>query len=299
MELRHLRYFVAVAEELSFTRASARLHIGQPPLSQQIQALEREIGAQLLDRSRRRVQLTEAGRLFLHEAYNILAQSQGAAEIARRASRGEVGQLRLGFTSSTPFTSLFTRAIKLYRTTYPHVTLQFQVTSTMRQIAAIDAGTLDIGFIRPPEAPIPDTIRLQVLKSYPLALITPAGHRLARKARVSIRDLAGEDFVMFSRDEGTTLYPQTFRLCREAGFEPKIVIEAKEASTIIGLVAAGCGITILPELYHCIRIKGLCYKPIHGQPAATDLVLASRCSGSTPVIDAFLAMATQAARADE
>src|SRR3569833_2895327 len=143
MELRHLRYFVAVAEELHFTRAAERLHIGQPPLSQQIQLLEEEVGARLLDRSRRWVRLTEAGKLFLDDARRILALSAEAAETARLAERGEMGRLRIGFTASTPLTEVFNRAVNAYRRQYPGVTLGFAEMSTLRQIVALRDRSID------------------------------------------------------------------------------------------------------------------------------------------------------------
>ncbi|HJW56299.1 MAG TPA: LysR family transcriptional regulator [Burkholderiaceae bacterium] len=294
MELRHLRYFVAVAEELHFTRAAERLHIGQPPLSQQIQALEEEIGAQLLERSRRWVRLTEAGKLFLADARRILALSAEAAETARRANRGEAGELRVGFTSSTPFTAVLPNAINMYRKQYPKVTLFLHEMSSMRQVEAIAARKLDLGFVRPPEAEVPKTVALTTLQHDPLLLIAPSNHRLAKKGTVAFNDLTDESFVMFSREAGTGTYHQILRLCREAGFEPKVTQEAREAATIIGLVAAGCGISILPESFKCIRIKGVCYRSMSDSSAMSKLMLARRTDGATPLVDAFFKLAMQA-----
>jgi DNA-binding transcriptional LysR family regulator len=295
MELRHLRYFVAVAEELSFTRAAERLHIGQPPLSQQIQALEEEIGATLLDRSRRWVRLTEAGRLFLNDARHILSLSASAAETAHRAHRGEFGQLKIGFTKSIPFTPIFPKIINAYRKKFPDVTLVLQEMSTMRQLAAINDYSLDLGFIRPPESESPGTLNLTTLRQHPLAVVLPAEHHLVKESRISIEDLRNEDFVMFPRDEGTTLNPQIFRLCADAGFEPKITMEAREAATIIGLVAARCGISILPDVFSIMGIKGAVFRPIETPTAVTKLVLASRLQESNSVANAFLKIAMDAA----
>lgn len=296
MELRHLRYFVAVAEELHFTRAALRLHIGQPPLSQQIQALEEEVGALLLERSKRWVRLTEAGKLFLDDARHILALSEKAAETARRAARGEVGELRIGFTSSTPFTAIFPTLINLYRKQFPHVSLSLRELSTMKQIEAINARTLDLGFIRPPETEIATDISLTTLRHDPLMLVMPVNHVLARKSAVSIKDLAEQFFVTFFPDVGTGVYRQVLRLCRDAGFDPKVALEAREGSTIIGLVAAGCGISILPESFKCIRIKGVSYRPISGPAAVTKLILANRADEPTPLIDSFIKAAIEAAQ---
>jgi DNA-binding transcriptional LysR family regulator len=194
-----------------------------------------------------------------------------------------------------PFTAIFPKAINTYRKQFPHVTLLLQEMSTMRQIAAINDRALDLGFLRPPEVEIPGSVSLTTLHHYPLAVIMPVRHRLARKTAICIEDLANEDFVMFPHDEGTTLYPQIFRLCRDAGFEPKVTMEAREAPTIIGLVAAGCGISILPDLFKCIRIKDVCYRPIQDSAAATKLMLANRMGESTPLINSFLEVAVNAA----
>lgn len=293
MELRHLRYFVAVAEELSFTRAAERLHIGQPPLSQQIQALEEEVGALLLDRTRRWVRLTEAGKLFLDDARRILALSASAAKTANRAHRGELGQLKIGFTRSTPFTPIFPKIINAYRKQFPAVTLVLQELSTMRQVAAIHDGSLDLGFVRTPETAVPVTLKFTTLREHSLSIVIPIHHRLARKRRVLIEDLREEEFVMFPRDEGTTLTPQIYRLCADAGFEPRIVIEAREAATVIGLVAAGCGISILPDLFSCMGIKGAVFRLIETPTAVSKFVLASRMQESNPVTVAFLKVAME------
>jgi DNA-binding transcriptional LysR family regulator len=294
MELRHLRYFVAVAEELHFTRAAARLHIGQPPLSQQIQALEEEVGATLLDRSRRWVRLTEAGKLFLEDARRILALSENAAETARRAERGEVGELRIGFTYSTPFTGIFASVINTYRKQFPHVALSLKEMSTIHQIQALNERALDIGFVRPPNVEIPAAVQLTTLRYDPLMLVLPANHPLVHKTTVTAKELVHEYFVMFLQSAGTGTYPQIVRLCRDAGFEPKIAMEAREASTIIGLVAAGCGITILPESFKCIRIKGVRYRSLSGANTQMQLMVATRVNESTPQIESFLHLVSPA-----
>ncbi|MGN6701406.1 MAG: LysR substrate-binding domain-containing protein [Burkholderiaceae bacterium] len=293
MELRHLRYFVAVAEELSFTRAAERLHIGQPPLSQQIQALESEIGAVLLDRTRRWVRLTDAGKLFLEDARRILALSASAAKTANRAHVGELGQLKIGFTRSTPYTPTFPKIINAYRRQFPNVTLVLQELATMRQLSAIHSEALDIGFIRTPEWETPAGLRFSTLSEHPLSVVVPTHHGLARKRRVRIEDVREEEFVMFPRDEGTTLTPQIYRLCADAGFAPKVTMEAREAATVIGLVAAGCGITILPDLFSCMGIKGAVFKLIDSPTAISEYLLASREKEASPVALAFLRVAAE------
>src|SRR5450830_855416 len=155
MELRQLRFFIAVAEELHFTRAAARLHIGQPPLSHAIQMLEQDVGARLFERNKRWVRLTEAGRLFLVDARRMLALAEEARSTAQRAERGEAGELRIGFTYSTPLTPLFAAAINRYRQDHPQVTLLLQELATLRQLDGLGQRTIDLGFVRTPELPIP------------------------------------------------------------------------------------------------------------------------------------------------
>jgi len=295
MELRHLRYFVAVAEELSFTRAAERLHIGQPPLSHQIQMLEAEVGAQLLERSKRWVRLTEAGKLFLEDARRVLALSEQAALTARRAGRGEAGELRVGFTFSTPLTPLFATVINRYRQRYPGVTLTLQEMSTLGQIDAIASRELDLGLVRPPETTLPEALELTVLRRDPLVLVLPIGHPLAAKQAIAVRDLQGQPLVMYPESAGTGIHPQIFRLCREAGFKPTIAMEAGEASTIIGLIAAGCGISVLPSSFDIIQMSGVCYRPLADAQATTELLLAKRKDEMSPLVAAFVTVAEEAA----
>ncbi|PHV07598.1 LysR family transcriptional regulator [Janthinobacterium sp. BJB412] len=295
MELRHLRYFVAVAEELSFTRAAERLHIGQPPLSQQIQALEAEVGALLLERSKRWVRLTEAGKLFLDDARRVLALSEQAVQTARRAQRGETGELRIGFTASTPFTPLFAAVVNRYRQRYPGVSLLLQEMPTLPQLARIAAREMDLGFVRPPEHAVADSIRLTTLRQDPLLLVLPQDHPLAAHPVVAISQLEGQPFVMYPKSAGTGIHPQIFRLCRAAGFVPHVAIEAGEATTIIGLVAAGCGISVLPAAFEILHMEGVCYRRLADPAAGTMLQLARRAGENSPLIAAFVAVAEEAA----
>ncbi|MGZ3184689.1 MAG: LysR substrate-binding domain-containing protein [Telluria sp.] len=297
MDLRQLRYFVAVAEELNFTRAAERLHIGQPPLSHAIRVLEEDVGAQLFERTKRWVRLTEAGTLFLQDAYRILAMADQAAETARRAQRGEAGELRIGFTFSTPFTPLFAKVINDYRGAYPAVKLTLFEGATLRQLDGLAQRTLDLGFLRPPELPIPETIELTTLRNDPLLVVLPEHHPLAAKKKVAMKDLAGLPFVMYPRDAGTGIYPLILRLARAAGYTPHIAQEAGEASTIIGLVAAGCGVSLLPASFDRIRMDGVAYRPLADSGAAMTLMLARRAGEKSPLVEAFVRIATSHSRA--
>jgi len=296
MELRHLRYFIAVAEELHFTRAAERLHIGQPPLSHAIQMLEADVGALLLERSKRWVRLTEAGKLFLADARGILAMADQAAETARRAQRGEAGELRIGFTSSTPFTPLFAAVINRYRQQYPLVSLRLQEMATSRQMEAIAQRSLDLGFIRPPGgvsevSAVANGLTLSMLRKDKLVVVLPTTHVLAACKQIAIKELASEPFVMYPHTAGTGIYPQIYSLCHAAGFVPHVAQEAGESSTIIGLVAAGCGISILPNSFDRIQMEGVCYRPLSDAGSSTSLLLAQRKMEHAPLVDAFVALA--------
>ena len=296
MELRHLRYFIAVAEELHFTRAAERLHIGQPPLSQSIQALEADIGAQLFARTRRSVRLTEAGKLFLADARRILALAEQASETARRAERGEAGELRIGFTFTTPLTPLFATVINHYRNEYGAVSLTLHEMATTPQLDALEKRELDLAFIRPPEHALPDNIAAIELRRDRLMAVLPKQLPVARKKTVALGELAHLPFVMYPPGSGTSIYHQILRLCRESGFVPQVGQEAKEASTIIALVAAGCGVSVLPASFDRIRMDGVCYRPLSDAAATTALLLAYRKEDDAPLVDAFVALAKDAAR---
>lgn len=295
MELRHLRYFIAVAEELHFTRAAERLHIGQPPLSQAIQALEADIGAQLFERTKRSVRLTGAGKLFLDDARRILALAEEATDTARRAQRGEAGELRIGFTFSTPLTPLFATVINRYRQQYPAVSLKLHEMATLPQLDGLAQRTLDLGFVRPTETPAPPDIAFDALREDALVAVLSTASPLARRRPVAMRELKDAPFVMYPPTAGTGIYPQIFRLCRAAGFTPTIGHVAGEATTIIGMVAAGCGVSILPSSFNRIQMDGVCYRPITDAGATTTLLLARRSDERNALVDAFVALAMAAA----
>jgi DNA-binding transcriptional LysR family regulator len=295
MELRQLRYFIAVAEELHFTRAAERLHIGQPPLSHAIQMLEADVGAQLFERTKRKVTLTGAGKLFLDDARRILTLAEQAGDTARRAQRGEAGELRIGFTYSTPLTPLFAHVINHYRNQFPAVSLKLFEMATVPQMEALDQSQLDLGFVRPTEVATPDAIVLTPLREDPLMVVLPATSPLARKKALWMADLKDQPFVMYPPTAGTGIHPQIVRLCRAAGFAPRIAQLANESTTIIGLVAAGSGVTVLPSSFERIRMDGVCYRPLQDPGARTTLLLAQRRSGASPLVDAFVALAQGAA----
>lgn len=295
MELRHLRYFIAVAEELHFGRAAERLGISQPPLSQQIQALEEEIGARLFERTNRRVELTDAGRLFLDESRQVLAQVDKAVLLARRAHLGELGELKIGFTSSAPFTSTIPSSIHAFRKAYPDVHLDLQEMSSRQVLKALLEESLQVGVIRP--LALPDAVHWVELFREPLVAVLRADHPLAVGSEdgLAIAALAEEPFVFFPRSYGTGLYDQVIALTRQAGFSPRIAQEASEAMTIIGLVSAGLGVSILPASFRRTRVDGVVYRTLSDPEATTAVWLVRRQNEGSPLALSFIDLVTREA----
>lgn len=295
MELRHLRYFIAVAEELHFGRAAERLGISQPPLSQQIQALEEEIGARLFERTNRRVELTDAGRLFLDESRQVLAQADKAVLLARRAHLGELGELKIGFTSSAPFTSTIPSSIHAFRKAYPDVHLDLQEMSSRQVLKALLEESLQVGVIRP--LALPDAVHWVELFREPLVAVLRADHPLAAGSEdgLAIAALAEEPFVFFPRSYGTGLYDQVIALTRQAGFSPRIAQEASEAMTIIGLVSAGLGVSILPASFRRTRVDGVVYRTLSDPEATTAVWLVRRQNEGSPLALSFIDLVTREA----
>ncbi|RXZ43885.1 LysR family transcriptional regulator [Crenobacter cavernae] len=287
MELRQLRYFVAVAETLHFGRAAERLGITQPPLSQQIRALEDAIGARLFNRTNRRVELTDAGRAFLTEIRPVLEKLDAAAELAARAHRGEVGELLVGFTISAPFTTVFSRALYAYRRLHPGVALALSEMTTLAQIDALMERRLHVGVIRP--SALPEPLEAIELLREPMVIALHADHRLAHgDGPVSLDAFAGDDFVLFPRTMGIGLYDQIIALCRHAGFAPRIAQEARHASTQIALVAAGFGVAILPALQQRIQVENVVYRTLADADAHTAVWLVYRSAAQAAPLRAFV-----------
>jgi DNA-binding transcriptional LysR family regulator len=298
MELRHLRYFVAVAEELHFTRAALRLNIAQPPLSQQIRALEEELGVQLFLRTRRSVALTDAGQALLERAREMLAAAQALPRQLQRVARGETGLLRIGFSSTLPLTKVLRDVVADHRRSHPDVALNLREMHTQLQFDSLARGELDVGLVRYNER-APEGIRLRLLRRDPLRLVVPAGHRFARRKSVSIGDCRDEAFIGFPGDAGTGTGPLLKRLAAQAGFEPRIAQEAREATTQIGLVAAGLGIAVLPAPLEAVRIEGVHYVPLEGEGAMLVMSVATRADEASERVLSFVRRVTALATLGE
>ncbi len=266
MELRHLRYFVAVAREGHVTRAAEKLGMQQPPLSQQIQALEREVEAMLFVRHPRGVSLTDAGRAFLADAERILGDVEHAKIRARRTARGETGRIAVGFTTSAPFHPLVARAMREFRAKRPDVSFVLEESSSADMVSGLREDRLDVAFIRSGLVD-PEGITVHPLLHEDTAVAFPARHRLARRSALALKELAEETFILYRRPDGRGLYDVIIAACSEAGFSPHVGQEAPRIVSTLNLVAAGLGITIVPASLSRLPLEGVVYRPLKGKPA--------------------------------
>lgn len=285
MELRHLRYAVALADELHFARAAARLHIAQPPLSQQIKALENELGVRLFDRTSRRVALTDAGAAFIAEARRTLASAEQAIEAARRAARAETGRLAVGYVSSASY-ELLPAVLRAFRRRAPDVLLVLEEMNSSEQSRGVLAGTLDLGFVRRPP-PTDRRLAGTVVRREPIVVAVPRDHALAATRSIRLRELAHEPFVIFPARPRPSWADVALDLCRGAGFEPRVVQEAVEMVSALSLVAAGIGIALVPGAVRAVRRPGVVFRPLTPAPWS-EVMLIRRNEPPTALIARFL-----------
>jgi DNA-binding transcriptional LysR family regulator len=297
MELRHLRYFVAVAEARHFTRAALALGIGQPPLSQQIQALERELGTPLFARKPRAVTLTAAGEALLEDARRILRDVERATERVRRVARGESGRLRLGMINSAPFHPLIPKVIREFRRAYPQVALSLDEGPTPQLAAAVRDDVLDVAFVRPLLGAEPGLCS-EVVADEEMVVALPSGHPLTKRSSVSLLALSIEPFVLFPRTVGAGLHDEIVSACRSAGFSPRIVQETSQVTSIVNLVAAGLGVSIVPASMQQVHSDGVSYRAIRKPAPKARLSLIFRdADRDTPQLARLLALTRKLARA--
>ncbi|WP_158890142.1 LysR family transcriptional regulator [Amycolatopsis anabasis] len=289
MELRHLRYFLAVSEELHFGRAARALGIQQPPLSQQIRALEDELGVKLFDRSSRRVRLTAAGEALRPAAQRALDAADAARRTAQRAGRGDTGELALGFVGTATLT-LLPKLLRSFREHHPDVALTLHEMTTAEQLRALHAGNLDVGLVRPP-LPGAETVHCVPLGTERLLAALPVRHPLARERAVAVERLAGEPFVLFPRALGPGLYDQILNHCRSHGVEPAITQEAVQMHTLAALVAAGLGVSIVPSSVSQLHRADVAYRPLSPQARVAHLAAAHRHDNLNPAAHNFAALA--------
>jgi DNA-binding transcriptional LysR family regulator len=284
MELRHLRYFVAVAEELHFRRAAERLHMSQPPLSQQIRRLEEEVGATLLVRNQRRVELTAAGQAYLARSRDILAAVEDAAREARRVQRGEVGRLDVGFVGSAMY-SVVPEVLRAFRERFPDVGLRLRELGTTEQLRRLEDGRLDVGFLRPP-GPRPG-LSIETVLLEPVVAALPEHHPLAAAPEVRVEDLAAAPLVLMTRAGAPGLRDALTRLT-DGLAEDAIVQEVTEMQTLVGLVAAGVGVSLVPQSLRALARAGVVYRDLTGDVPTVRLSAAWRSGDDSPVLAAFL-----------
>lgn len=293
MELRHLRYFVTVAEELHFGRAAKKLHISQPPLSMQIRAPEAELGVTLFNRTQRSVALTQAGNALLGEARDILARVDQAVLMTRRVSRGEIGELAIGFISVADY-NVLPVVLREFRRAFPLVNLTLRESTTDAQIRDLLAGRIDVGFVLPPINE-PSLESLPILRE-PLIAALPDKHPLARKAgKLVLEKLKDAPFILFPRPYAPGLYDDVVSCCKAAGFSPRVEQEAIQMQTIVSLVSAELGVALIPASLTNLRRMGVTYKELKAGSPLTEVHLAWRRGDDLPALLVFVDVASRIA----
>ena len=278
--LRHLRHFVTVAEERHFGRAAERLHMAQPPLSQQIRRLEAELGVELFVRTTRRVDLTPAGTVYLERARGLLASVDEAAREARLAAAGVVGHLTIGCVGSVTYSVLPVLARRLAEE-LPGIECSFRGEMLVpQQVEALRDRSIDLALLRPPVAD--GSLQVTTLRRDRLVAAVPEGHRLADRTEVRVADLEDTGLIVHSADRRSVMYDVVRRLCRDAGFEPLIRHEVGETSTVVTLVAGGLGVAVVPEQVRALALDGVVFRPLVRPVTSVDLAVAHRAERDEP-----------------
>ncbi len=282
MELRRIQYFVAVAEEAHFGRAAERLRMAQPPLSQQIKALEAELGVRLFRRTTRRVEITPAGQQFLRRAREILAAVDNAVTEAAQVAEGALGHIAIGFTGSATY-DLLPSLVRVLRADLPGIELDIRGEMlTPHQVASLIEGTLDLAFLRPPVRSA--KVEVRVLRREPLIAVLPAQHPLAERDSVRLSDLADEAFITYPSHNRSVVYEAVLDACQHAGFVPSSINEVSETSTLVSFVAAGLGVALVPASVQHLQITGASYRPLAGTTREVELALATRVDEQSPLV---------------
>jgi LysR family transcriptional regulator, benzoate and cis,cis-muconate-responsive activator of ben and cat genes len=291
MELRHLKYFVAVAEALHFGRAAAALGMAQPPLSRQIQRLESDLSVRLFDRTKRHVELTAAGKVFLDRAKRVLEQADLAVTAARRAAAGQTGALAVGFVGSATY-GVLPDVLRTFRRRHPDVELMLNEMGSTAQQRAVAEGRLQLGLIRTPAGPagLDDALAEIIIQRERLMVALPRSHALAKVEALPLSKLSTEPFILFPRESRPSYSEVVIAACARAGFAPKIAQETQEMQTAISLVAAGMGVTLVPESVKSLRRENVIYRPLAPPAPVSELTAVHRRGDDSPVLSAFLAV---------
>jgi DNA-binding transcriptional LysR family regulator len=291
MELRHLRYLIAVAEELNFGRAAIRLRISQPPLSQQIRQLEEELGVRLFDRTKRQVKLTEAGKLFVVEAQQILSQVDHFVSLASRIGEGTIG--RLTVAGQAVLNEVLVQTLRVFAQQYPGVHIELQFMNTALQIEALREGHVHVGFLH---LPVDDShLTLEPIKREPLWLALPKGHPLAQQKRVALTSLAHQPFIMFARRSSTGLHDVITTACRNAGFSLNVVHEVDNVIASMTLVTAGLGLAFCSPSWRKLW-PDIAFRPFLEPVPALEYAVAYRSGAQSPTLESFLKVVRRIAR---
>lgn len=294
MELRQLRYFVAVTEAGNFSRAAERLYVSQPPLSTQIKSLEEELGVRLFARSNRGVSLTAAGAVFYEEARTVLARLEHAKSLAQGAERGDIGTLAVGFVSIADY-SLLPSALKRFRSTFPRVEVQLHELTTDVQVRELRAARLDVGVgLGPVNEP---DLEFDGVQREALVLAVPSGHAAANgQGAIDLRSLAQASFIVPPREIAPGLYDIIISECRSAGFVPQITQHARQMQTVISLVSCGMGVALVPASVRHLKRTGVQYRELRGKVAAIELGILRVRNSAEPIREHFVEALRQAAQ---
>lgn len=296
MEFRHLRYFMALADEGNFGRAARRLHISQPPLTRQIRQLEDEFGAQLFERTSKGVDLTEAGHLFREEAARILALAQQAAERTRKAGRGQLGRLDVGIFGSAVL-NVIPRLILEFRRCYPEVEVHLHTMTRPEQVVALQEGRLTVGFVRVfPDAP---EMAVETVLKERLMVAINRDNELSRHREIAVRAFAGQPLILFPSSPRPSLGDHVVALCHAEGFQPRVAQEVEDVVTSIALVSCGFGICVVPECATRLRLPHVVYRPLKGTEQLIELGCAYRPDDRSPILRSFLDVVRQFRSANE
>jgi DNA-binding transcriptional LysR family regulator len=287
MELRHLRYFIAVAEELHFARAAGRLHIAQPSLSKQIQQLEQELGFPLFYRTKQRVELLDAGHVFLDESRRILRLAENAVESARRSHTGQSGRLLIGFNASATL-QVLPKILRTYRRLFPDVMVELSEMTTIRGAELVLDSPLSVGLVRSPSLFSKESFCIETILREPFVVALPDSHPAAKQDSVRIKTLAGEPFIVPPRQPGWDYSDAIFQIFRDNGIEPRIAQEARQALAVTSLVAGGLGVALVPASYSNLRLPGATYRPIKGRSQTTDLAMVWQRNSRASTLLSFL-----------
>ena len=294
MEYRHLRFFVAAAEELHFTRAATRLHVAQPHLSQEIRRLEDELKVSLFVRDRRRVALTSAGHAFLRHARLLLEGTTEAVRAAQRAQRGETGRLRIGFVSSASFGVVLPDAVRRFRREWPDVEIELSEQNSDEQVDLVTSGRLDVGLLHPP-LKAERELEIETVLVEPLVAAVPENHRLARSRQIDLASLAAEPWILFRRAIASRLYEEIMLACARAGYSPRVVQEGIKLSTIMSLIASGLGVCLVPQSLAHMHPGRITCVPLAGHAPRLPLAIMSRRGDTNPPLAPFLEVIIQQA----